>query len=206
MKQLLQGNTVNISGNQQGITGLETAVILIAFVIVATVFAYTILSTGIFATQESKETVYSGLEEASSTVELVGSMMLLDENDDNYVDKARITLRLAASGEPVDFTPKTVSSGTRNKVLISYVDASQYVSDMCFTRTAIGEDDGDNILETGEVVEVTIPRLQTGTTNGLNPDLGTNTTFNFELKPATGTTLFMGRTTGRSIDPAMNMN
>jgi flagellin-like protein len=31
--------------NQQGITGLETAIVLIAFVVVASVFAFAVLST-----------------------------------------------------------------------------------------------------------------------------------------------------------------
>ena len=52
----------NIYTSQKGITGLETAIILIAFVVVAAVFAYTVLSAGLFATQKSQEAVYSGLE------------------------------------------------------------------------------------------------------------------------------------------------
>ena len=39
---------------EKGITGLETAIILIAFVVVAAVFAYTALSAGLFATQKSQ--------------------------------------------------------------------------------------------------------------------------------------------------------
>ena len=39
--------------HEKGITGLETAIILIAFVVVAAVFAYTALSAGLFATQKS---------------------------------------------------------------------------------------------------------------------------------------------------------
>ena len=50
--------------HEKGITGLETAIILIAFVVVASVFAFTVLSTGIFASERSKETVFAGLEEA----------------------------------------------------------------------------------------------------------------------------------------------
>ena len=38
-----------LTRNQRGITGLETAIILIAFVVVASVFAYTVLSAGIFS-------------------------------------------------------------------------------------------------------------------------------------------------------------
>ncbi len=49
------------SERQRGITGLETAIILIAFVVVASVFAFTVLSTGIFASERSKDTVCAGI-------------------------------------------------------------------------------------------------------------------------------------------------
>jgi flagellin FlaB len=55
-------------GNQQGITGIETAIILIAFVIVASVFAYVVLSAGLFSTQKAKEAITAGLNEARSTI------------------------------------------------------------------------------------------------------------------------------------------
>ena len=42
---------------QKGITGLETAIILIAFVTVAAVLAYTVLSAGIFSSERGKEAV-----------------------------------------------------------------------------------------------------------------------------------------------------
>jgi flagellin FlaB len=56
--------------SQKGITGLETAIIMIAFVAVASVFAFTVLSTGIFASERSKETVFAGIEEAQSSIDL----------------------------------------------------------------------------------------------------------------------------------------
>jgi flagellin FlaB len=37
--------------SEKGITGLETAIILIAFVVVASVFAFTVLSTGVFSAE-----------------------------------------------------------------------------------------------------------------------------------------------------------
>ena len=37
----------SIAARQAGVTGLETAIIVISFVVVASVFAFTILSTGI---------------------------------------------------------------------------------------------------------------------------------------------------------------
>ena len=46
---------------QKGMTGLETAIILIAFVTVAAVFSYAVLSAGLFSAERGKETVYAGL-------------------------------------------------------------------------------------------------------------------------------------------------
>ncbi len=60
--------------DRRGITGLETAIILIAFVVVASVFAYTVLSAGIFSSEKGKEAVHAGLESARSSFELVGSI------------------------------------------------------------------------------------------------------------------------------------
>ena len=57
----------NLGTDQRGITGLETAIVLIAFVVVAAVFAFAVLSTGLLSSEKSKETVLGGLEETSST-------------------------------------------------------------------------------------------------------------------------------------------
>ena len=58
MKQYLE-KLVRHGRDQSGITGLETAIILIAFVVVASVFAFTVLSTGIFSAERGKETVFA---------------------------------------------------------------------------------------------------------------------------------------------------
>jgi len=47
---------------QNGITGLETAIVLIAFVVVASVFAFTILSAGVFSSEANKQTIHAGLK------------------------------------------------------------------------------------------------------------------------------------------------
>ena len=65
----------NIYKEQHGITGLETAIILIAFVVVAAVFAYTVLSAGLFSTQKSQEAVYNGLQETQNTLEVKGAVL-----------------------------------------------------------------------------------------------------------------------------------
>ena len=58
----------------RGITGLETALVLIAFVGVSSVFAFAALSTGLFSSDKSKEPIRAGLAEASGTLEVRGSL------------------------------------------------------------------------------------------------------------------------------------
>ncbi len=60
---------------ERGVTGLETAIIMIAFVVVASVFAFTVLSSGIFAAERGKETIHAGLKGARSSLEIKGSVV-----------------------------------------------------------------------------------------------------------------------------------
>ena len=61
--------------HEEGITALETAIILIAFVVVASVFAFTILSAGTFSTERGKEAIYAGLSQVRASMELKGSVI-----------------------------------------------------------------------------------------------------------------------------------
>lgn len=56
--------------DERGVTGLDAAIITIAFVVVASVFAFAALSTGLFTTDRAKETVAAGLSEARGTMVL----------------------------------------------------------------------------------------------------------------------------------------
>lgn len=58
---------------QRGVTGMETAIILMAFVVIASIYSFTVLSTGIFSSDKGKETIHAGLGEVSGPVELEGS-------------------------------------------------------------------------------------------------------------------------------------
>jgi flagellin-like protein len=57
--------------SQKGITGLETAIVLIAFVVVASVFAFTILSAGVFSSEANKQTIHAGLRPVHDSVSRV---------------------------------------------------------------------------------------------------------------------------------------
>ena len=56
----------SLPSDQRGITGLETAIVLIAFVVVSSVFAFAALSTGLFSSDKAKETILVGLAETGA--------------------------------------------------------------------------------------------------------------------------------------------
>jgi len=99
---------------EHGVTGLETAIILIAFVVVASVFAFTVLSTGIFSAERGKETVYAGLQQASGSIEIKGSVIasgvgdLTMDNGDDIWDNPGANLTISV--ETTDKKQGTASS------------------------------------------------------------------------------------------------
>ena len=144
-------NKLDSPNQQRGITGLETAIILIAFVVVASVFSFTVLSTGVFASERSKETVYAGLEEAKSSLEPRGSIIAFKgragtSSADDTIYKIQFVISNAIAGTPVDLTPPytidgtgtdpDISSGAEYKTVISYLDKDQFISDVPWTFKA----------------------------------------------------------------------
>jgi flagellin FlaB len=95
--------------DQRGVTGLETAIILIAFVVVASVFAFTVLSTGIFSSERGKETVFAGLEEARGTLEPKGRVVA------NGLAKDVMSLANSVWTAIANATPTTVTLDTGDK-------------------------------------------------------------------------------------------
>jgi flagellin FlaB len=178
----------DVSGNEKGITGLETAIILIAFVVVASVFAFTVLSTGIFASERSKETVFAGLEEAKSSIEPRGSVIAYKGRVDtdsttDTIYKVSFVVSNAVSGEPVDLTPPytaddaggsdpDITSNAEYKTVVSYIDMNQYLSDIPWTIDWVGNSNSDSLLEEGEKAEITVwlLRRMTAVTNATDSD------------------------------------
>ena len=214
-------NIVKIRQEQKGITGLETAIILIAFVVVAAVFAYTALSAGLFSTQKASEAVYSGLKEARSTLELRGGVIAIAGTtgvSGSTVKQIKFTLSNVLGGEAIDFTAPsentsdtgTAAESSTNKVVIIYNDKNQTVNDLYWTVTKLGNSDTDDLLEQNEKFEITIGD-STGTDGGnlvqaLGTDLTVDSTFNIEILTPVGAVLTIERTTPSYIDTIMNLH
>ena len=180
---------------EQGVTALETAIILIAFVVVASVFAFTILSAGTFTTERGKEAVYSGLAEVRGSLEARGSMIARGITTSQTVSDVIFTVANVAGGAAIDFS-------TDNRVvIIEYRDNDQRVPIDDWSIQWMGYNDGDDILEERELVELTVPIDGNVTT-----DLAPNAQFVIELKPPQGAVLNLQRTVPSVIDPVMDLN
>ena len=166
----MREHSVGLPRREKGITGLETAIILIAFVVVASVFAFTVLSTGVFSAERSKDTIYAGLQEARSSLEPKGAVIAYTGGQGatptSTVFKVTFIVAPAVAGEAIDLTPPytadesgtdpDISSGAEYRTLISYTDQNQFLPDVPWTVDFIGAASADNLLEVGEKAEITV--------------------------------------------------
>jgi flagellin FlaB len=180
---------------ERGITGLETAIVLIAFVVVAAVFAFVVLSTGLFSSERGKETVYAGLAKTRGSMELTGG--LIAASNTTQLTTLTFDVTLAAGGDAVNLNP----SDTTNRTVISYTDTAYSKNSLTYTTTVI-TGDSDKLLEPGELLEISIDLTQDA-----NIVIGTNKTFTLEVKPPQGSYVVIQRTTPASINQSvLNLN
>ena len=71
---------------KKGLTGIETAIILIAIVLVAAAFAFIVLNMGFGATQKAGEVITKGTKEAASSLEPAGTVLaaICNKTDSNW--------------------------------------------------------------------------------------------------------------------------
>ena len=156
------------SERESGITGLETAIILIAFVVVASVFAFTVLSTGIFSSERSKDTVYAGLSEARSSLAIRGSFVAFAGKVVAVQTPYKFSFVVSSavgSSDPVDLTPPYTKddtgtdpdlvSGAKYRITLNYADNNTFLADIPWTVLFIGNSNSDFLLDNDEKAEIT---------------------------------------------------
>jgi len=179
-----------IHRGQRGMTGLETAIILIAFVTVASVLAYSVLSAGIFSAERGKATVYQGLASAQATMSIQGSVLGLSPNG-TKLEQIQFSVALMLEDENVDM----------NSVVINYFDNEVHSENVTWTSVISGgstERGAANLLEADEqhVVTVTLPAAAAGDAYDK---------FTVEIIPPTGATLSIQRKIPGAVQTVMNL-
>ena len=102
--------------NDKAFTGLEAAIVLIAFVVVAAVFSYVMLGAGFFTSQKAKQVVHTGVDMATSSVQTSGD--IIANGSTGKVTSVTLTLQLTAGQNPIDLS----------KTIVSFQDQNSYVS------------------------------------------------------------------------------
>ena len=221
--------------NKKGFTGLEAAIVLTAFVVVAAVFSYVVLNAGFFTTQKSKEVVHTGVEQATSSIELSGDVIghgwkygkvnattgKWDSNGqywsyyawNNSTDKNR--------ADPNNLTVVefylTLTAGqhpaSMNDFVISYTDKDTHEGNIPRStneNASLGNLTRPSwnytiIYSDGDAL------LEFGEKAKIlvalpEPGVTANQEFTIEVKPAEGATLAITRTAPASIDKTMNLH
>jgi len=146
------------------------------------VFSYVMLGAGFFTSQKSQEVVHTGVQQASSSIELSGAMQgQANATASNGLKYVNFTLQSAAGGEGVDVTKMTYTVSTADAMEKYTIDSSAV--DGSFVS---GYTDGDNLIEPGEFYQVRID-VHTFTLTPYDA-------FQIDVAPAVGTVLSMGRT------------
>jgi len=185
--------------DDKAFTGLESAIVLTAFVVVAAVFSYVVLGAGFTTSDTAKKTIDEGVKQTTSSVEVAGDVIA--QSSDKYkVDTVNVTLQLTAGQAPVDIG-KDSSDG---KLVISYADSAKHSQSLEWTQSFVGANDSDNILEQHEKVELSIKApedslLESGTSTAP----AVNKEFRLEIKPAVGAIVPITRVTPPQLDLVM---
>ena len=109
--------------SHRGVIGVESAIVMIAFVIVAAALAFVVLNMGFTTSQKAKTVTISSLEESTSAMNISGTITAVGCIDAtagcNFVQRINATtipLKISRSGNSVNFSPDVVS--------ISYIGKS----------------------------------------------------------------------------------
>ncbi len=183
-----------IMNRDEGFTGLEAAIVLIAFVVVAAVFSYVVLGAGFFTTQKSQEVVYTGVEMASSSMEVIGDVYGLNTTGANDVDTIRFTVGLAAGGSPVDFTTVQMVWATSDvvEILDPTTDHTTAIGAAEVKKWNIVDGATSDLLLEGEDKFTCTAKPTTALT--------ANQEFNLEIRPSTGASFGLKRTVPAKIN------
>lgn len=177
-------NMKSLHQDEDGFTGLEAAIVLIAFVVVAAVFSYVVLGAGFFTTQKAQETVHTGVSQATSAVEPSGPVAIKG-GATNSVTNVSFYLQLAAGGNAVDMSKVGYTVSTSKKVqTVQGTDANVNVS-------FIKQVSPGNLLEPREMALIYLNLDGMGFTNA---DLTINDKMIIEVKPPIGAALPIQRT------------
>jgi len=178
---------INKYDNDEGFTGLEAAIVLIAFVVVASVFSYTILGAGSYTTQKAQETVFRGVEQSTTNVQLVGNVYGLSSNTTAGIDQIRFTIGLVPGTRYLDLERMTIVYSTPTSIprILAWTNESSSSRNTDFIALKNGAGSPQSVMAFGDQTEIrfnitAVPR---------------DTTIQIEIRPGLGAAYPFSKTT-----------
>ena len=95
--------------SHRGVIGVESAIVMIAFVIVAAALAFVVLNMGFSTTQTAKTTIISGLNEASSSMQLAGKVIGSGDVSAGKLNATAFPIKIASGGNVVNLDEATTT-------------------------------------------------------------------------------------------------
>jgi len=160
---------------EDAFSGIEAAVVMIAFVVVAAVFAYVVMETGFFATQKLQEVTYSGIKQSTSTVITDGFMNGRYDEDAGGLQSISFSISVPEAGQAIDLSE-----------MVYYYSKD---NDSGNTIPMGSVSPNSSILYPGNSTRI---RLNLATAGRSGPMAGG--TFSLEIKPPVGASTILRRT------------
>ncbi|MCC4771720.1 flagellin [Methanosarcina sp. DH2] len=191
--------------DEKGFTGLEAAIVLVAFVVVAAVFSYVMLGAGFYTTQKSQEVVHTGVQQASSSVELSGDLIAKADDPDTptKIDTLTLCLQLTSGGSSVDMakTLIVVSAPDIPPTELILGDAPATLS--TFAITGQYNANTDDLIDKAEKFDITVDLDAVAA--AATASIGPNDEFQLEIKPPQGASYTIHRQAPPSISAIMTL-
>jgi flagellin FlaB len=180
-------------------TGLEAAIVLIAFVIVATVFSYLILGSGILATQRVQDTVHTGIASGGSTLYVAGDIrgVRTTLTSPASIRSILIPLRVIGCGEGFDvktMSIRVISMSNKEELDLNQTYMNVYPRTGRWSIQQVLNGNGNTIIDDGEEFLINATLTNTG-------DMIPYQQFSIEIKPVEGTGLRITRTIPSALYP-----
>ncbi|MBN2336781.1 hypothetical protein JXL21_14590 [Candidatus Bathyarchaeota archaeon] len=188
-------------GKRRGMTGLETAIILVAFVITAAAFAFVVLNMGFLTAEKTQSVISSGMAEAASALLTDSGMVAQFANvtgDQSAICLTKLTfyLKLSQGHEPIDVDDNVMVATYTNQRCHGEI----YSTNGTVMEVTVVNGDGDSLLETGEKFKVCIDFTELSRST-VDPAQGSAANvyahsyeeFRIELRPSAGAVLTIER-------------
>jgi archaeal flagellin FlaB len=177
-----------IRSDDSGFTGLEAAIVLIAFVVVAAVFSYVVLGAGFFTTQKSQETVYKGVEQASTNIQMIGNCYGIASVPSSGINEIRFSIGLAPGAPSVDLTKMKIVFSTPSTSPQTLTQGAA-ASTSAFSTKLNGAGSSLNSMDQNQQIEIDF----------LVAKVPPNTKMTIEMRPSVGAALPFTKTAPATI-------